>query len=285
MKRKVLRSLFCLIQGDSLGFTKEKNQKDDLLIQEGLWSDNTAMVIASLDAFSYFNGFSMMKNFVDIAEEGIYTARGYSLGMSETTKEALRRFQRGVHPFACGGKKDSDNDNDALVRTWPLALYAMKKFDIGKEKEKALDFIDKMVACTHAHPRSLLLSRLYSELLWDLLKEGTSDQLRKSAHRIKRGYAEHPEWIYMEKALSGSYKNGSEGIDTFASMLDVLLCAGSFERAIRLALKMGGDTSSRAALVGSLAGLIYPDQPEDWMNIEKKEEIKSQLLGAWLKIL
>jgi ADP-ribosylglycohydrolase len=284
MKRKVLRSLMCLVQGDSLGLSYQNKPLDGAMVQEGLWSDDTSMVLASLDAFSYLNGFSMMKNFISWMDEGTYTPRGYSLGMGKTTKEALERFKRGVHPFACGGKEEWSNGNSALVRTWPLAIYAMKKFDLRKEREKALAFIEKMVACTHGHPRSLLVSRIYSELLWDLFKEGTPQQLRKSLDRLHRVYSEHPQWIYMENALAGNYQNGDYIVDTYASMVDILLCADSFERAVELAIRMGGDSSTRAALVGSLAGLIYTDQPQGWMEIEKIEEIERLALTAWLKI-
>ena len=60
MKRKVLRSLFCLVQGDSLGLSYQGKARGSTIVQEGLWSDDTAMVLASLDAFSYLNGFSLM---------------------------------------------------------------------------------------------------------------------------------------------------------------------------------------------------------------------------------
>lgn len=285
MKRKVLRSLFCLVQGDSLGLSYQGKAWGEPILQEGLWSDDSSMVLASLDAFSYLNGFSMMKNFEAWMDEGAYTPRGYTLGMGKTTKEAILRFKRGVHPFACGAKEEGSNGNSALVRTWPLAVYAMKKFDLRKDKEKALSFIETMVGCTHAHPRSLLISRIYSELLWDLFKEGTREQLKKSLDRLHRAYGEHPQWVYLEGALGGHYQNSDYIVDTYASMVDILLDAHSFEEAIKLALSMGGDTSSRAALVGSLAGLIYKDQPLGWMNIEKIEEIETRALTAWLNIL
>lgn len=265
MKEKVLRSIFCYVQGDALAQENIAYQKQESTPK--VWSGKTALLLASLDAYEILDGFSLMKNFTLFLEEGKYTAENIATEVEESFYEALQRFKRGVHPEDCGSKEEKDRSSGGLLRSLPLAIYGMKAFDLRKEKSRALAFVGKMVGCTHAHPESIHVANFYTEILWDLFYD-----------RVDLHF-----WNRMEEIKKELASFTGEDARLLLHALELFEKSTSYKESLELALERC-DAKSLTPLVASMSGLYFSDQPEDWMNITKKEEIRSQILEAWLEI-
>lgn len=104
---------------------------------------------------------------------------------------------------------------------------------------------------THDHTVSLLISALMSEGIWMGLngysKEKICDLANKELLDDLREY-------YKDKEIETDTMLVHE---TYMQVMDIFEEADSFEECIRKAVMMGGDTDTRAAVIGSLAGAYY----------------------------
>lgn len=269
MKEKVLRSIFCFTQGDALAQESRIKEELSYSTKQGIWSSRTALILATLDAYRIMDGFSLMKNFTLFLEEGKYTAENIPTEVEETFYEAMNRFKRGVHPEDCGGKQEKDRSPGGLLRVLPLAIFAMKTFDLRKDKSSALTFIEEMVGCTHAHPQTKYLVRVYGDILWSLFYEKTDLHFWNRLEQEKRNIAPYQ----------------GEDAKVLLRTLELLEKSTSFAHSMELALAESHDPKSVAPLLATLTGLLYDDQPVEWMQVVKKTQIEGSVLQAWLGIM
>lgn len=249
MKKRMLESLYGFLYADSLA--------------TGYWGERSSLLLAGLNSFSYLSAYSLMKNLDRAWRQGIYSVQGQAYDFDPVLVGALERFERGVHPLACGSRGRIHNSPSALMRAWPLSIYAIRVFNLKRDQEEAEAFVRKFVSTSHNHETSLWLASLYSRLLWNLLKEGDKESLLP---------------ILVELDQLG--EDGEGLVELMRACLKALVKANSFEEALELT----GNNKDIQVLVGSLASLVFEDRPEDFYHIYRIKEIRSLALGAWLSI-
>ncbi len=257
----------------------------------GTFSDDTSMSIAALDAISGGEPdyLGTMKNFVLWYERGDYTSGGstFDIGSSclcainsfciSGEKEAFGHAETGE--FSCG--------NGALMRIHPFAMLAYYKND---DIEERLKIIYDATSLTHAHPRCLIASGIYSLILFEIMNGGGKESISRGISLAREVYkigSPHMSVEFSEEIdhfkrifeMLGDEKSAramgdrdirSSGyvIDSLEAALWSVLTTEDYKSAVLRAVNLGEDTDTVAAIAGGLAGALYGMNaiPAEWLS-------------------
>lgn len=161
--------------GDALGVPYEGKERDTYVCENmhplgwhekpvGFWSDDTAMILAELDSLRERQGYDaedVMMKFDRWLHEGAYTPDGKAYGWGRTTARAVSRHRSGTPADICGGGDILDNGAGALMRMLPYALL---------NRPDRLEIVDAAGSLTHSHQISIVICRLYSCYVDELLQ-------------------------------------------------------------------------------------------------------------------
>lgn len=265
------------------------NSRWGLLIPAGSWSDDTSMLISSMDSIVINNGNinynDIMARFLDWAVHGVYTSFGKAFGIGNIVYKSLERYTKGVAPLDCGGTGIRDNGNGSLMRILPFSLFCIKK-ELS-EKDTA-DLISAASSLTHAHDISKMSCFIYTEFLRNIIE--TKNQIL-SLERIQE--IDYSQYFSEEaikahrKMLKHNFKFISEDeinssgyvVDTLESVIYSIINSKNFEAAIETSVSLGYDTDTVGGITGSIAGILYGKEniPNKWLNKLKRKDYLIQL--------
>lgn len=199
----------------------------------GTWSDDTSMTLATCDSIRVRGGIDavdMRARFERWIFDGEYSVNGV-FDFGGATHRALGS---GV---GCAGERD--NGNGSLMRIAPLAFV-----DATDDEVRAVS------AITHAHPTS---TEACVAFVHELRQVAAGE--RCAAVEAMRGVAE------------ASVRSSGFVRDTHAAALWCLANTSSYEECVLLAVNLGDDTDTTAAVAGALAGARYGygSIPSDWL--------------------
>lgn len=181
VKNKMLPTIYGLIIGDLIGVPVEFKDRDTYTIKgitgygtynqpPGTWSDDTSLTLCLMKNIKEIGDlFTLMNKFARYKSEGYCTPYDEMFDIGRTTLESINRFESGLKPKECGGKKEFDNGNGALMRIAPLTFLLIEEFNFKKK----VDIVKSYTEITHAHPRSIVGSIIYIELLLRLYHNNT----------------------------------------------------------------------------------------------------------------
>ncbi len=230
----------------------------------GTWSDDTSMTLATMQSIvnrKAINLEDIMMEFSLYLNESKYCQdEMFDIGIA--TREAIDKFDRGYPVLECGGKSDRHNGNGSLMRILPLAYVP----DITYAE------IEGVSAITHAHPKSKIACALYVEIAKSMLERNLeiSEHIENSCEMIQRHY-EGCEYLSEFENIFEGYYDVYEGrtyvIKTLEAVLYCLLETESYRDAVLMAVNLGRDTDTVAAITGGLAGIYYgyDDIPQEWI--------------------
>jgi ADP-ribosyl-[dinitrogen reductase] hydrolase len=236
----------------------------------GLWSDDTALTLMTADSLMRHNGFKsekVMRMFASWLASGQWTADGQFRGIGKTTEAAIQLFIKGTPASNCGGTREYDEGNGALIRMSPIAAY------YSYDRDRAILMSILATRITHARPVCVDTSTYFV----DLLVSAINGQLDKNDLSPKSGLLSdyiRPMSIVFKKAHSS---NG-HAPTTLQAALDVFVCTNSFEEGVLEAVNRGYDADSVGAVYGALAGAYYGRGaiPEEWQKSLMKYELIDQ---------
>lgn len=297
IKQRVLPTIYGGIIGDLLGVPIEFKQRDTFCIDDvtgygtynqppGTWSDDTSLTLCLIENLIKEESInSLMDKFVEYKKEGYWTPFGKMFDIGRTTNDAIIRFEEGNSPEKCGGKSEFDNGNGAIMRIAPLAFILYNEFNFIKKVE----VIKKYTEITHAHPRAIVGSIIYTECLIRLYHNNT---LQESLEVVKRLFDKNfdKDHRYQEelKHYSRLFEKDffdiprnevlSDGyvVHTLEAAIWCLGNSSTFREAVLKAVNLGEDTDTVAAITGTLAGMYYKmdEIPDEWLEkIIKKQAI------------
>lgn len=270
----------------------------------GTWSDDSSMALATLDGLTEILGnlesssFNIdydiiMDNFVSWLSGAKYTPYDEVFDVGGTTRTAILCYNRGKSTTPYGLDGERDNGNGSLMRILPVALfiyYLREKHSFSFEEE--LSIVHNVSALTHAHKRSLIGCGIYVMIALEILKyksqkfdgfDGSDMDLEtlinngilfaKEYYECDGGFSDelrHYESIFDfgVKDLDKSDIRGSGYVvNCLISSIWCLLHTDSYKDAVLMAVNLGEDTDTTAAVVGGLAGLYYglDGIPDDWL--------------------
>jgi ADP-ribosyl-[dinitrogen reductase] hydrolase len=269
-------TLLGLAVGDAVGTTLEFARRDakpavtDMVgggpfgLQPGEWTDDTAMALAladSLVADPRLDEADLMRRFVGWWRHGDYSCTGRCFDIGVTTRQALARFERGGDAYA-GSTDPMTAGNGSLMRLSPVAIRHWR------DPELLTSVAARQSRTTHAAPEAVDACIGYAAVLADALAGKPKHEVLARGH-VVRSRA-------ITAILAGSWRGKQrEAIHSSGyvahSLEAALWCVGrtsDFAAAVLLAVNLGDDADTTAAITGQLAGALYGADgiPAAWLH-------------------
>lgn len=269
----------------------------------GTWSDDTSMTLCLLDSLSDGLDYKdIMDKFKFWITEGKYTPHGEVFDVGIATRQAISRYMTGVEPLKCGGVGEHDNGNGSIMRILPLLFYIQSLYGTDFQKmDEAFNMIHKVSALTHAHKRSQIACGIYlsvaSMLIGDMdLRIAVELGIYKAFEYYNEQLEFKGELVHFRRLSDKRFLETKETeirssgyvVDTLEAALWCLLNTKTYKDCVLMAVNLGDDTDTVAAVAGGLAGLYYGSEsiPAEWTaKIVRKDYIEelSERLHSSLK--
>ena len=293
-KEKLLGGVYGLAVGDALGVPVEfcsrkmldKNPVKGMEAggthrqDKGTWSDDTSMVLATLDAMSA-GGLSfgmVMDNFAKWYTEASYTAAGVVFDAGGTTSAAIHNYMLGEPLERCGAADERSNGNGSLMRMLPMIYYVYLKYGL-EINPLAVDQIYRLSGLTHAHIISKVCCVYYVYIGMYIMEAGRDlhSAIKAAIEAVERYYATEEEIppVLEKDSLMDYVSLNREDIESTGyvvhSLVSSVWClwnSSSCEEAVLKAVNLGADTDTTGAITGSLAGIWYGMEniPIEWLK-------------------
>lgn len=272
---KFYEAIMGLVVGDALGVPYEFRNRDTFKATgmtgfgtysqpPGTWSDDSSMTLATVESLCVKKGVvltDIMTNFVQWFYNRHFTPHGTVFDVGLATRNAILKFAKGASVEECGGTSEHDNGNGALMRILPMAFYPGSLADVVK-----------VASLTHNHQISNAACAIYVAVARGLQAGRNKQQaIREGFEQIQRAM-DIPDNFSRVPALDGLTRDeiGSTGfvVDTLEAALWCLLKADSYRETVLMAVNLGGDTDTTAAVAGGLAGILYGIGGEKGIPVE-----------------
>lgn len=279
---KVYDGIIGLIVADAVGVPVEFRDRDTYEVTEmkgygtynqppGTWSDDSSMTLATVESIGRLGKIDpvdIMDNFVMWLEHAAFTPHDEVFDVGGSTRRAITRYDNGTPIDYCGGRSVMDNGNGSLMRILPLAFVECSDQQI----------VD-VASLTHAHPISLDACIIYITIAKSLLWGVPLDAAIWAAASYT-GLPEYNRLKELENLSRDEIKSSGYVVDTLEAAIWCLLNSSSYKDCVLLAVNLGGDTDTVAAVAGGLAGILYGcggayGVPDEWIaQVARKDWIK-----------
>ncbi|ORX56017.1 ADP-ribosylglycohydrolase [Piromyces finnis] len=300
---KIKDALYGFVVGDALGVPVEFSSRAYLKkhpvtemkgygshkVPEGVWSDDTAMTLATMDSI-------VQKNIIDYNDmadrfclwrfNAKYTATNLVFDVGMTTDQALREYkQNKKDAIHCGGTDNFSNGNGSLMRILPVAFYCFYK---KLSNEEILNIVTNTSSITHAHEISIMGCYIYVHYVINLLQGKNKEESYKIIQKLDYSMFQSSVQKVYERIIMRSISTfsieeiQSTGyiVSSLEASLWALLVSHNLKDTILTAVNLGNDTDTIGAITGSLAGIVYSydEIPEDWIEKLKNKEFLDQII-------
>jgi len=241
----------------------------------GTWSDDTSMILATLDAVAETGGSidagAIMHAFARWMRRGEYTPHGEVFDIGNATRSAIQAFLAGTPAAECGGGSEWSNGNGSLMRILPVALARA-------DDPELVEVASSVSALTHAHERSRFCCAFYCVVANELLHGSSVAEATAFAWEVMDARwtfsapeRERFERLHPDELLGRDEDDiGSSGhvIDTLEAALWVNHRHDDYAGAVLHAVNLGDDTDTTGCVAGGLAGLIHGVDgiPGEWRD-------------------
>jgi ADP-ribosyl-[dinitrogen reductase] hydrolase len=280
-------ALLGLAAGDAIGTTVEFKSPGsfppmtDMIgggafhLAPGQWTDDTSMALCLAESLLECNGFDagdQMARYVRWWRHGHLSSTGHCFDIGNTVRQALISFEQTGNPIA-GPTHEWSAGNGSLMRLAPVVMYFLARGGVDPVAMSA-----ESSRTTHGAPVAVEACRYFGALLVDALAGASKDDLLGAKREVA-----HP----LIMAIAGGSFVTKEppvirGTGYVVQCLEAALWAfyrsSSFEEGCLLAVNLGDDADTTAAVYGQLAGAHYGERgiPERWRErLAKRELIES----------
>lgn len=266
-----------LAVGDALGVPLEFSERDSLPhvsemigggpfgLKPGEWTDDTSMALCladSLVAKNTLDEIDLLNRFVRWWRLGENSANGHCFDIGITTRQALDRFVRLGTPAGSGPHDKNHAGNGSLMRLAPVAIFA------ASDVTEAVRLSHRQSMTTHANALAAKACEFFVTLLVEAMRG-----LDKTTVLRSRFWFSHDELngIAAGNWVGKSRDEISSSGYVIATLEAALWCVhrtSSFEEAVILAVNLGHDSDTVAAVTGQLAGALYGRAgiPQRWLE-------------------
>lgn len=300
--KQIEAMLYGFVVGDCLGVPVEFKKRGTFAVETmtgygtynqppGTWSDDTSLTFCLVENLVESGDVtSLMKKLVRYRDEGYMTPFNEMFDIGITTVEAIERFKQGVPAEKCGGTGERENGNGALMRISPL-VFALQK--VPSFQERAVS-IKRFSEITHAHPRSIVGSLIYIELLRNMM---AGYAVEEALQLIRQQFLEafEEDSVYLKELVSydrlfqptffelseDQIRSSGYVVDSLEAAIWCVWTANSYKAAVLKAVNLGEDTDTIGAITGSLAGLYFSFEeiPKEWL----KTIVNKELLDSYIQ--
>ena len=291
MRLKYIDGLMGFVVGDAMGVPVEFLSREELLKKpvtkmigygthnqpEGTWSDDTSMMIATIDSINAKNGIDyedIALKFAAFKNHAQYTPYHEVFDIGNTCARAIDRFEENHDdPITCGLTDINSNGNGSLMRILPIAYYAVAKH---LKDNEVLELVRNISSITHAHEISIMGCYIYTRYAMFLI----NGKDKYSAYSMTKCvdytmFSEETVACYdrllkedISKLKINDIKSTGYVVDSLEACIWVLLQSENYKDAIIGAINLGNDTDTIAAITGGLAGILYGIDyiPKEWLE-------------------
>lgn len=240
----------------------------------GAWTDDTSMALCLAESLVEMGGFDeqdQMERYLKWLKEGYYSTKPYAFDVGGTVNWSLVRFESTGNPFS-GPDDPNTAGNGSIMRLAPVPMaYALQPM-------KAIELSGTSSKTTHGARAAVDACRFLGGLIVGALEGVEKEELLAERYSPVPGYWEiRPLAEEIDAIAAGSYKSKEPpeivGSGYVVECLEAALWAfnksDSFGEGCLLAVNLGGDADSTAAVYGQLAGAHYGLEaiPEEWRAV------------------
>ena len=293
VENRFLGALVGLAAGDALGAPFEGAEAGTFTaegmaaggpwrLEAGQWTDDTSMALCLAASIVENGGFSakdQMDRHLRWRDDGYMSSTGNCFDIGGTVNAALSRYAANGEPYA-GSTDERTAGNGSLMRLAPIAMYQVHDADRAKE------LAAQMSKTTHAATEAVDCCRYFAGLLVGALRDDSKELLLSDLY-----YQVYNYWLFQHVALTrrvdaiarGVYKTKQAHelpatgyvIDTMEAALWAFHQSSSFREGALLAVNLGDDAGTTAAVYGQLAGAHYGLEgiPSEWLEALAQREM------------
>lgn len=272
-----------LAVGDALGAPvefKERGSFDTVTemqnggafnLPAGYWTDDTSMALCiaqSLIDKKKFDAVDQLERFLRWYREGYMSSTGFCFDIGHTTEASLLDFERTRQPYR-EHKATINASNGSLMRLAPIPMF------FARSPEVLIERCGDSSRTTHPAAASVDACRYMGALISASLCGGLKEDVLSEPYTPYPGcWEQSPLVDEINEIANGSYKRRQlqqiRGDSSAAGCLEAALWAfyhsDNFKDGCIMAVNLGGDTDTTAAVFGQLAGAFYGYEaiPETW---------------------
>lgn len=318
----IRRSIYGFIIGDILGLPVEAKKRDyfknfeitDMIANEirkttiGYWSDDTSMTLCTMESMYECGGINyrnLMDKFVLWASRGYMTVADRKFfGIGERTLKALEFYYNErdkrdgdkwitqVGELSVPKDKIKFSGNGSLMRALPFVFYLYNKKISVEEKVRIMC---DMSSITHYSDDCKACCVFYMFFIYNLIETKDIKKSIELSRNDLNTYYDLGKCDGINRILNNDFwdipilelKTSGYVIDTFETCLNLLCNTNNYEDAVLVAVNLGGDTDTIAAITGSMAAIYYGENsvPEKWIDKIEKKEMIDNIIDNYLKFL
>jgi len=250
-------------------------------LKPGEWTDDTSLALCLAESLNERQGFDpidQLDRYVRWYREGHLSSTERCFDIGTTTRRALERFMRTREPFP-GLTDEWSAGNGSLMRLAPVPIF------YAKDPARAIELLSgESSRTTHALPVAVDACRYFGGLIFGALAGAPKEALLSERYSPVPGYwEEHPLTGEIDAVAAGSYlrKEPPEirGRGYVAASVEAALWAfgrsSTFEEGCLLAVNLGEDADTTAAVYGQLAGAYSGASaiPRGWLECLAKRDL------------
>lgn len=296
MRNYIFTSVLGSAIGDAVGVPYEFKQRVDMDKEPavdmigggshgqniGTWSDDTSMILATIDAMQYELDFDkIMFNFKRWVNDKEFTPHGKVFDMGRSTRYAIQRYDLlKVPALECGECSEHSNGNGSLMRTLPYILFCVYKLHIKKLCDSSAEIIHKGSSLTHSHYVSKIACGIYGSVVFEVIRRRHKRSIIVGLKKAYNYYSELPDYklylCHFDRLFEADFfKTKREDIQSTGYVVHTLeaaiwsvLTTTSYKESVLKAVNLGGDTDTIASITGGISGILYGlnNIPEEWKN-------------------
>ena len=266
---KWMGSIIGLAIGDQLGSLTEGKTRGSFEKVRGMdpgtfWTDDTSQALCLADSLISTKKFDLtdqLERYSKWLFEGYLSAKEWGYGCGPTARLAINNFIKKGKPSPVRNQ----STNGALMRLCPVPLY------YSNNLEEAIDKSGESAKSTHDNPICVDACRLYGSMIVKAVQKKDKDFILEYDQKL---WINNPLEKSIDIVAQGSYKeknlseikgtlNISESIE---AALWTFAHSSSFAEGALMAVNMGDDADTTAAIFGQLAGGFYGYEaiPTEW---------------------
>jgi len=254
----------------------------------GQWTDDTSMALClaeSLIIRRTFDPRDQMERYVRWRRDGHLSSTGRCFDIGNTCSAALTAFERTGEPFS-GPTSGSMAGNGSLMRLAPIPLFFFGRSD------DVIAMAAESSRTTHGSPVAIDACRYLAALIDGALAGVNKRDLLSPSYARAPGYWDtQPLHPVIAEIAAGSFTKKSlteiKGTGYAADALEAALWAfqnsTDFREGCLLAVNLGNDADTTAAIYGQLAGAFYGETgiPVAW----RERLAERELLDRYAELL
>jgi ADP-ribosyl-[dinitrogen reductase] hydrolase len=231
-------------------------------LQPGQWTDDTSMALCLAESLLECGGFDprdQLQRYVRWYRTGYLSSTGRCFDIGNTTRRALETFERSGDPHAAPADAQSAG-NGSLMRLAPVPMFYSADLDaaVARSAESS--------RTTHQAQECLDACRLLGGLIALALRGASKEELLNTEPpALAAIWRDQPLSPRIKEVAAGSFRQKSPPeirgsghvVRTLEASLWALHHTHSFRDGALLAVNLGEDADTTAAVYGQLAGALF----------------------------